>query len=80
MKSPDEDKRKRWTATGWNGSRSVEFDTIFTRDVRAGALGTFLKDDRHSFWSAYEDTDQGGGALNAPALPPVGLWKHITLL
>ena len=47
MSDDKERTRNKW-CDGWDGTRREEFDTIFVRDVKIGAIGTYPKDDRYS--------------------------------
>lgn len=51
-----------------DGSRGPDF-RAYKRDFFALARGKFSKDDRYSWWSAFNRLDEGGTAANAPAMP-----------
>ena len=52
----------------WRGARTPEFRK-FKRDFKASADAMFLTEDDYSVWQAMADTDQGGQAQGADALP-----------
>ena len=58
----------RLLCDAWRGARTPEFRK-FKRDFKASADAMFLTEDDYSVWQAMADTDQGGQAQGADALP-----------
>ena len=75
MTSRDDHKHDRLVCDAWNGSRTPGF-LKFKRDFQAGLTALFLHEDDYSVWQALTDTDQGGQAAGADALPAQGQNGH----
>ena len=71
----DDSRGLRLYTTRWHGGRDARFH-IFRRDFAAGAEAEFLHEDDYSILEAVNDTDQGGGDPNAPAMPANGQAGH----
>ena len=76
MTSRDDTKHERLVCDAWNGSRTPGF-LKFKRDLQAGLSALFLHEDDYSVWQAMTDTDQGGQAAGADALPAQGQNGHV---
>jgi hypothetical protein len=64
----DDDKDYNWKRLVYDGTRGASFRT-FKRDFLTKARARFGKDDRHSFYSAFNRMDEGGTGVGAPAMP-----------
>ena len=63
----------------WCGARNPGFRK-FKRDYAAGATATFLHEDDYSLWQAMNDTDQGGLAHGADAMPAVNAAGYLNAM
>ena len=71
MSSHDNSEQDRLFCDPWNGSKTPGFRK-FKRDFLTGMGATFMHEDDYSLESAVLDTDQGGQAAGADALPAQG--------
>ena len=71
--------RKSWVESSTGNETTWRF-RIFKRDYAAGAGATFLHEDDYSLWQAMTDTDQGGQAPGADAMPAVNAAGYLNAM
>ena len=76
MSNDSEPKKDYLICEAWNGSRTPGF-LKFKRDFMTGMSAIYLHEDDYSLWQACNDSDQGGQAAGADALPAQGQAGHL---